>query len=331
LAKKVAVTGASGHIGANLVRELLGRGYEVVALVRNSHLALDGLDIEQVHGDILDVRSLSRAFRGVEQVYHLAALISIQPGNRENLERVNVEGTRNVIKACREAGVGTLVHFSSIHALDQEPLDQPVTEDNPLADDRDAHVADYDQSKARADRLVRDIDCATLATRIIYPTAVFGPNDFKLSLFGQVIGKLARGELPALVAGGFDWVDARDVAWGAAEAAEKGADGDRFMLSGHYLGMPEVAAVIAELSGVRAPKFACPLWLAGLFAPLMTGWAMVSGETPLYTRDSLAALKANKVMSHAKASRELAYSPRPFRESMADTLSFYYHQKQYDK
>lgn len=329
--KRVAVTGASGHIGANLVRELLGRGYEVVALVRNSHLALDGLDIERVNGDILDVQSLRRAFRGIGQVYHLAALISIQPGKRDKLESVNVEGTRNVIQACREEGVATLVHFSSIHALEQEPLDQPVNEDNPLAGERSVHVADYDRSKARADGLVRETDVASLSTRIIYPTAVFGPNDFKLSLFGQVIMKLAHGKLPALVAGGFNWVDARDVAWGAVEAAEKGADGERFMLSGHYLSMPEVAEVVAGLSGVRAPRFTCPAWLAGLAAPLMTGWARLTGETPLYTRDSLAALKANKVMSHARASRAFGYKPRPFRETMADTLTFYSNQKQYDR
>jgi len=327
---KIAVTGASGHIGANLVRELLGRGHAVVALVRQSHLALEGLDVERVDGDILDVASLRRAFRGVEQVYHLAAWISIQPGDKAKLERVNVEGTRNVLKACREEGVATLVHFSSIHALDQQPLDRPVTEDNPLADGR-FRVADYDLSKARADRLVRDNDSASLATRIIYPTAVFGPNDYKMSLFGQVITKLAHGKLPALVAGGFDWVDARDVARGAVEAAEKGARGDRFMLSGHYLAMPEVAAVVAELTGVRAPRFTCPAWLAGLAAPAMAGWARMTGDTPLYTRDSLAALKANKVMSHAKASRVLGYQPRPFRESMVDTLAFYLNQKQYDR
>ena len=331
MGKKVAVTGASGHIGANLVRELLGRGYDVVALVRQSSLALDGLGVTRVDGDILDVQSLRRAFRGVEQVYHLAALISIQPGNKERLEQTNVGGTRNVLQACGEEGVATLVHFSSIHALAQEPLDQPVTEDNPLADETNARVADYDRSKAHADRLVRQNDWASLSTRIIYPTAVFGPNDFKLSLFGQVVTRLAHGRLPALVAGGFDWVDARDVAWGAVEAAQKGAGGDRFMLSGHYADMPQVAACIAELTGTPAPRLTTPAWLAGMFAPLMTGWARLTGETPLYTRDSLAALKANKVMSHAKAGRALAYQPRPFRETMADALSFYLHQKQYDK
>jgi len=328
---KVAVTGASGHIGANLVRELLGRGYEVVALVRQSSLALEGLDVTRADGDILDQQSLCTAFRGVSEVYHLAAHISIQPGEQEKLQRVNVEGTRNVIEACRTEGVSTLVHFSSIHALELEPLDQPVTEENPLIGDGTSHVADYDMSKARAERLVRQNDGRTLTTRIIYPTAVLGPNDFKLSLFGQVITKLAHGKLPALVSGGFNWVDARDVAWGAVEAAEKGTDGDRFMLSGHYVSMPEVAAVIAELSGIQAPKLTCPVWLAGLFAPLMTGWARLTGETPLYTRDSLAALRANKVMSHAKASREFNYQPRPFRESVADALNFYFINKQYDR
>jgi dihydroflavonol-4-reductase len=328
---KVAVTGASGHIGANLVRELLGRGYEVVALVRQSSVALEGLDVTRVAGDILDRQSLCRAFRGASQVYHLAAHISIQSGEREKLERVNVEGTRNVIEACRLGAVATLVHFSSIHALELEPLNRPVTEDNPLAGGSKGHVADYDLSKAGAEKLVRENACATLATRIIYPTAVLGPNDFKLSLFGEVITRLAQGKLPALVAGGFDWVDARDVAWGAVEAAEKGADGARYLLSGHYLSMPEVAAVVAELSGTPAPKLTCPAWLAGLFAPLMGGWARLTGETPLYTRDSLATLKANKVMSHAKAGRELNYRPRPFRESVADALQFYSSIKQYDR
>lgn len=329
--KKVAVTGASGHIGANLVRELLGRGYQVVTLVRQSSRALEGLDVTRVDGDILDAQSLRRAFSGAEQVYHLAAYISIQTGEAEKLEMINVEGTRNVLEACQSEGVSSLVHFSSIHALELEPLDQPVTEENPLVAEGSGRVADYDLSKARADRQVRQNDCQTLATRIIYPTAVLGPNDFKLSLFGQVITKLAHGKLPALVSGGFDWVDARDVAWGAIEAAEQGGDGDRYLLSGHYVSMPEVAAVIAELTGVPAPKLTCPAWLAGLFAPLMSGWARLSGETPLYTRDSLATLSANEVMSHARASREFNYQPRPFRESMADALQFYSINKQYDK
>jgi dihydroflavonol-4-reductase len=321
--KKVAVTGASGHIGANLVRELLDRGYEVVVLVRKTSRALDGLDVKKVQGDLLDPESLRRAFKDVEQVYHSAAYISIRGSDRDILDSVNVEGTRNVIKACHCEGVSTLVFFSTIHALDQQPLGQPVSEENRLIGIRDGHGSDYDYSKAQAEELVRECSNGSLNTRIVYPTAVMGPNDFNLSLFGQAIVKMAQGRLPALVSGGFDWVDARDVAWGAIEAAEKGGDMDRYILSGNYLSMPEVAAMIAALTGVAAPRFTSPLWLARLFAPLMEAWADFRGEQPLYTKMSLSTLAANRTISHARASLKLGYQPRSFRSSMQDALLAY--------
>lgn len=326
--KKVAVTGASGHIGANLVRELIGRGYKVVVLVRKSSSALDGLDVHRVKGDLSDRQSLRAAFKGVDQVYHLAAFISLESGNRERLASINIEGTRNVLDACQSEGVSTLVHFSSIHALDPEPFDQAMTEDNPLLGPESRHWGDYDLSKAQSERLVRQNDCTSLGTRIIYPTAVFGPNDFNLSLFGQAIVKMATGRLPAMVAGGFDWVDARDVACGAIEAAEKAGDGDRFILSGHYLDVSGVAQVISELTAVPAPRFICPVWLARVFAPVMGVWARLQGESPIYTRESLLTLSSNKVMSHEKAVEKLGYRPRPFRQSMQDALRFYSEQNQ---
>lgn len=320
--KKAAVTGASGHIGANLVRELIGRGYEVVVLIRHTSLALEGLDVVKVQGDILDQQSLCKAFRGVDQVYHLAAHVSIQSGEREKLESINVEGTRNVIEACLSEAVPTLVYFSSIHALNMTPLDQAVTEENPLLVDRKRY-GDYEYSKARAENLVRENLNGSLSTRIIYPTAVLGPNDFNLSLFGQAILKMAYGRLPALVPGGFDWVDVRDVAWGAVEAVERGMDGDRYILSGNYLSVSQVAAVVAELTGTSAPRITIPAWLAGMSAPLMGVWARLRGEAPVYTRYSLSALTSNRQISHSRATRRLAYQPRSFQSSMKDALQFY--------
>lgn len=328
--KRVAVTGASGHIGANLIRELLGRAYQVVVLVRHSSDAFEGLDVVKINGDILNAESLRLAFTGVDQVYHLAAHISIESGDKKKLQQVNVEGTRHVLEACQSQGVATLIHFSSVHALNPEPLDQAVTEDNAPLGEQVTGGGDYDYSKAAAERLIKQNQCKTLGTRIIYPTGVFGPHDFKRSLFGQALIKMAQGSLPALVSGGFDWVDARDVAWGAVEAAEKGKDGDRFLLSGHYLSMSEVAAVVAELTGVAAPLLTCPTWLASIFAPLMGAWSKLMGQSPLYTRDSLAALSTNKVMSHQYAATQLGYAPRPFRHSMVDTMAFYKDIKQLD-
>jgi len=320
--KKVAVTGASGHIGANLVRELIGRGYEVVVLIRQTSLALEGLDVVKVQGDISDKQSLCRAFRDVDQVYHLAAYISIQSGEKEKLDSINVEGTRNVLEACQSEAVSTLIYFSSIHALDLRPLDQAVTEKNPLLGSRDSG-GDYEYSKARAESLIRENINGALSTRIIYPTAVLGPNDFNLSLFGQAILKMAHGRLPALVPGGFDWVDVRDVAWGAVEAAEKGENGDRYILSGNYLGVTQVVAVVAELTGTPAPRFTIPTWMASMSAPLMGIWARLRGEPPVYTRYSLSALATNKQISHSRASRCFTYQPRSFHSSMQDALHFY--------
>ena len=324
--KKVAVTGASGHIGANLVRALIGKGYEVVALVRQTSLALDGLDVTRVQGDLLDQQSLCRAFKGIDQVYHLAAHISIQASDREKLQSINVEGTRNVLNACRMMSVSTLVYFSTIHALVQHPMDKAVTEENPLISRPQSHGSAYDYSKAQAEILVRENSCGSLGTRIIYPTGVIGPNDFHQSLIGQALIKMAQGNLPALVAGGFNWVDARDVALGAIEAAEQGADGDRYILSGHYRSMSEVAAVIAEQTGVAAPRFTSPAWLARLSAPALGGWARLRGEQPLYTEASLSALSANTNISHARATKKLAYQPRSFEHSIRDALQFYSNQ-----
>ena len=321
--KRVAVTGASGHIGANLVMELISRGYQVVALIRQTSLALEGLDVSRVKADISDLQSLCRAFKGVDQVYHLAAFISMQSSDGAKLNAINVEGTANVIEACQIEGVSTLVHFSTIHALEQEPMDEEVNEENPLIDCHTGRGGDYEKSKARAEVLIREISPGTLQTRIIYPTGVLGPNDFNLSLLGQAILKMAQGSLPALVKGGYDWVDARDVAWGSVEVVEKGRDGDRFILSGQYRSMSEVAAEIATQTGIAAPRICCPLWLAAWFAPMMGIWARWRGETPLYTRDSLAALSANKLVSHSLATAKLGYKPRSFEESIEATLQFY--------
>jgi dihydroflavonol-4-reductase len=316
--KRVVVTGASGHIGANLVRELLERDCRVAALIRKSSLGLEGLGVERVPGDVRDPESLRRAFRGADTVYHLAGRVSISRGGRDRLFEVNVEGTRNVLAACCAEGVATLVHFSSIHALDMRQLGQPVTETTRLLEDGEG--SDYDQSKARADALVRGSDCATLSTRIIYPTAVIGPHDYRRSLTGQAIERMANGHLPMLVAGGFDWVDARDVASGAIEAAEHGADGDRYILSGHYRSVAEMAQKIHEMGGARPPRVAITPGCAALFAPLMGAWARLRREEPLYTRHSLATLEDNPDVSHASASGKLGYRPRPFEQSLRDTL-----------
>lgn len=317
----VVVTGATGHIGANLVRALIQEGRPTRCLVHVSHASLQGLDVELVHGDICDVESLCKAFRGADVVYHLAAIISLSMSDWPRLEAVNVNGTRNVIEACLRTGVRRLVHFSSIHALVQEPFSSPVDETRPMS--HALSCPPYDRSKAAGEREVRQAIGKGLDAVIINPTGVIGPYDFQPSHLGEVIISMAQNKLPALVTGGFDWVDARDVVAAALRAEEQAPAGARYLLSGHWVSMCDIAAMVGEITGRTEKKFVCPLWLARLGAPVIQVASRLSGKRPLYTSVSLRALKSNRNISHEKATRELGYQPRPFRETLVDTLRWF--------
>jgi dihydroflavonol-4-reductase len=317
----VAVTGATGHVGANLVRTLIAKGIPTRCLVHLSHRAIDELDVEKVQGDLRDLDSLCRAFQGVDVVYHLAASISLSMDDWSRLEEINVNGTRNVVEACRRAGVRRLIHFSSIHALTQEPYNTPVDELRPLVDSRGCPP--YDRSKAAAEREVRRGIEKGLDAVIIYPTAVFGPYDYQPSFFGEALMSIAKRKLPALVTGGFDWVDVRDVVAGALLAEAKAPPGARYLISGHWVSMYDIAKIMAEITGLNTDKFVCPLWLANLGAPFIEGYGNLSHKRPLYTSVSLRALKSNRHISHERATRELGYQPRAFRETLADTLRWF--------
>jgi dihydroflavonol-4-reductase len=127
----IAVTGASGHVGSNLCRELIHQGHHVKVLVYHDTKGIEGLGLTLVEGDILDVGSVRELCRDVEIIFHLAARISIGGNKKELIYRTNVEGPENIIRCCREMGVRRLVHFSSIHAFNNSPVDQPLDESWP--------------------------------------------------------------------------------------------------------------------------------------------------------------------------------------------------------
>jgi dihydroflavonol-4-reductase len=318
----VVVTGASGHVGANLVRALLDQGRRVRALVHQDRRGLEGLDLEIARGDVRDLGSLERAFAGAEVVYHCAARISLQRRDAPQVEACNVGGPRNVVEACLRAGVRRLVHFSSVHAYQQQPLDELLDESRAQVDS--ARAAPYDRTKAAGEREVRQGIARGLDAIILNPTAVIGPHDYGPSHVGQVLLALAHRKLPALMAGGFDWVDVRDVVVGALRAEQRAETGARYLLSGHYVPVRELAATVTELTGVPAPRLVCPTWLAASAAPLAVTWGRLRGERPLFTPLSVLALQeGSRCVSHAHATQDLAYDPRPFRETIADTLDWF--------
>ena len=314
----VVITGATGHVGANLVRTLLAQGRPTRVLLHVNRQGIERPNIETIEGDICDLESLCSAFNGAEVVYHLAADISLFMNGWPLLEAVNVIGTRNVVEACLRCGVRRLVHFSSIHALAQEPMSIPVDESRPLVESQ--NYPPYDRSKAAGEREVCKGIERGLDAIIISPTAIFGPRDYRLSYFGEALLALAHGKLPALVTGGFDWVDVRDVVEGAMRAEERAPSGAKYILSGHWLSLREVALMVEDITGVRAPNFVCPMCIARIGAPLFSAFHRLTGRRPLYTSVSLRALRSNRNISHERATRELDYHPRPFRETLIDTL-----------
>jgi dihydroflavonol-4-reductase len=317
----IVVTGAAGHVGANLVPALLAQGRPVRVLAHKDRRAFQGLEVEVVPGDIRDLDSLLEAFKDAEVVYHLAAYITLSRDEWPLLEAVNVSGTRNVVEACQRCGVGRLVHFSTIHSIAQPTTDISVDESNSLVESR--RYPPYDRSKAAAESEVLKGIEQGLGAVIVSPTAIVGPNDYKPSHFGEALLRLANGRLPSLVSGGFDWVDVRDVVRGAMRAEEIAPAGAKYIFSGHWVSMAELARMVEQLTGVSAPGFVCPMWLARVGAPFVSSFDRLSGRRPLYTSVSLQALRDNRKISHQKATEELGYQPRPFEETLIDTLRWF--------
>ncbi len=315
------VTGAAGHVGGNLVRALLEKGRRVRCLVRDDTRALDGLDVEPVRGDVLELDSLEKAFAGADVVHHLAARISILGGERGRVWETNVGGVRRVVKACLACGVRRLVHYSSVHAFDQRPLDEPLDETREPADDRRFPV--YDRSKAAGVREVLAGVGRGLDAVVLHPSGVIGPCDFKPSRMGRFLLELSRGRICAGIAGGFDWVDARDVAAGALAAEERGRTGERYILSGRYETIRGLMELWGKVSGARVPGWTSPMGPARLGAPFVGLYARVFHQEPLFTSEALHALRGNPAYVREKAGRELGYSPRPLEDTLADTYAWF--------
>lgn len=315
------VTGAGGFLGNNLVRALLAQGRRVRCVVRTDRAALEGLDVEIVQGDTTDPASLGPAFEGAETVFHLAALVQVGAVQPERMVAVNVDGPRNVVAACLDAGARRLVHCSSCHALYEHPLYAPIDETRALALSDDC--LSYSRSKAEGELCVLEGVAKGLDAVIVNPTAVIGPYDHKPSHLGELLIMLHRRAMPTLVDASFDFVDVRDVVAGLLAAERDGRSGERYLLSGHPASVRELATLAERATGIRAPALTAPMWLARLGAPFVSGWARMRGERPLYSPQALSVLRGNSDFDHGKATRELGYHPRPLEETVKAFYDWY--------
>jgi dihydroflavonol-4-reductase len=324
----ILVTGAAGHIGNVLVRQLVARGEQVRALILPGEdtSALDGLPVESIPANILDSSALRQAFRGVRQVFHLASLVSLLAEHAPILKRVNVQGTQNVIQCCLDEGVQRLVYTSSIHALERPPLGETI--DERLAFDCVNPAGPYDRTKAQASVLVQKAVCEGLSAVILCPTGVIGPYDYRRSEMGAMILDWMGQSINFLVAGHFDFVDVRDVANAHITAAETGRSGETYILGGQRIAVPQMRSIVQKLSG--ASGLGCEL--PGKFA-MACAWAAeryyrATHTRPRFTRYSLETLLSNSNINSAKAMRELNFHPISLSQSLQDTITWWMENRQ---
>ncbi|HVP20749.1 MAG TPA: SDR family oxidoreductase [Anaerolineaceae bacterium] len=319
----VLVTGATGHVGNTLVRELLAQQYHVRALVLPAEdtAALRDLPVELVTGDVLEPASLDAAFSKVEIVYHLAGIISIMPGSHALMRKVNVEGTRNVLAAARRSGVRRLVYTSSIHALQRPPLGVVIDESLPF--DPDNPAGEYDRTKAEATLVVLDAVRDGLDAVIVCPTGIIGPHDYRGSELGTVVKGWMHQRLAFLTDGNFNWVDVRDIALGHILACERGRTGETYILGGERVSLARLWVMVREAAGIFSQTIIVPFRLAAAAAQAAALWYALTRTRGRFTPYSLETVNSNSAISIAKACRELGYSPRPIADTIRDTVNWW--------
>ena len=319
------VTGGTGFVGANVVRELLrdGRGVRVLARPGGDRRALAGLDVEIVEGDLLDVASLRRAVQGAGTVFHVAADYRLWARDPGALYRANVDGTRALLQTCADAGVARVVHTSSVGALGIPADGMPGTEDTPVT--LENMVGPYKRSKFLGEQIALGFARAGLPVVIVNPSAPIGPWDVKPTPTGQLIVDALQGRLFATVDTGLNLVHVRDVARGHLLAETRGRVGERYIL-GHADGNLSLAAIgrlIAEISGCRAPRVRVPYAVAWCAAACSEGFARLTGGVPKVPLDAVRMARKRMYFSPAKAIRDLDLPQTDVRDAVREAVEWF--------
>ncbi|GFO72982.1 dihydroflavonol-4-reductase [Bathymodiolus japonicus methanotrophic gill symbiont] len=318
------VTGASGHLGANLVRTLLDRGEQVRVLIRkgSNNTALDGLNVEYAYGDLRDEPSIINAVKNCDYVYHLAAFVSIRDGERDELYDVNVLGTRYLMQACRHADVKRVVHCSSFGAVGNNP---DGASNEKWAVSPYEMTTDYEISKTFAELEVYKEVVRGLQAVIVNPSGIVGPWDFKPSLLGKTIIEFAQGKMRASVPGGFDFTPVQDVVQGHLLAMEKGIIGERYLLTGEQHSLSETLGWLEEFTGVKKPKLVIPTFIMQKIA-VVKDWIERKFFPHVYPRfnyHSIRLLNCGKYGTHTRAINELGLQPTPVKEAYRDSVLWF--------
>lgn len=324
MAGRVLVTGATGFVGSAVARAFAHAGYRVRALVRAGSPPgnLAGVEAEVALGDLTQPATLGPALADCDGLVHVAADYRLFVPRPQAMYAVNVEGTRELMRAALRAGVRRIVYTSSVAVLGRRADGAPADEET--AAELPEMIGHYKRSKFLAEaEVARLVDQAGLPAVIVNPSTPVGPRDSRPTPTGRMVLECARGRMPAYVDTGLNVVHVDDVAEGHRLAYERGQAGRRYVLGGDNLALAEIFALIARLMGRRPPRIRLAPQVLVPLAWAAEAWARLAGVRPLVTRDELAMARHRMYFTSARAERELGYAHRPAESAVADALEWF--------
>lgn len=317
---KILVTGATGFLGHHLVKKLINEGHDIRILKEKdaSMELLKGLKTEVFEGDIRDSEAVKKAVSGCEIVFHLAGIISYW-GKQDPLQfEINVNGTKNVVKACLEEKVQRLIHTSSTVAVSFNPegLATEKTEFNLGS----LGIA-YCDTKYLAEKEVQKGVKEGLDAVIVCPGSMYGSGDIRRikedPVFPEGISSMFYVE------GGLGVVDVEDVVEGEILAWKKGKRGERYILVAENLSFYEIRKIISEILGKQPPKIKLPSLIFLAFGYILNWSSYLTGERPKFTPENARLNNIHLYFSNEKAKKELGLEFRPFKESVKKMVEWY--------
>jgi dihydroflavonol-4-reductase len=319
----VLVTGATGFVGSNVVRELLkdGATVRVLARARSDRRALANLPVEVVEGDLCVPASLRQVVAGVTTIFHVAADYRLWVRDPQELYRANVQGTRAILETAAQAGVRRIVYTSTVGALGIPTDGTPGTEDTPVS--LGDMVGPYKASKFLAEQAALEFARAGLPIVVVNPSAPVGPWDVKPTPTGQMIVDFLEGRMFASLDTGLNLVHVRDVARGHLLAAERGRLGEKYILGHTNVSLIAIFRLLGELTGLRPPRFRIPYAVAWLAAAGMEGAARLSRRPPRVSLTAVRMARKRMYFSPAKAVRELGLPQTDVREALRDAVEWF--------
>lgn len=323
--KKIFITGASGLLGSYLIKDLLNKGdVELFSLYRNVKSDLlssaEIARVQWIQGDILDVDALLQGMEGCHQVYHCAGLVSFNPSRANDLMKINVEGTGNMVNAALEKKIEKFVHVSSVAAIGRKRNNQTVVES--LKWDDAANPSVYGKSKYLGEMEVWRAIGEGLKAVIVNPVIILGKGDWKLGSCATF--KKAYDEFPWYTEGISGFVDAGDVSKAMLLLMESDVEAERFIISGENLTYREIFNRMADGFGKKRPSRLVTPFLASLVWRLIRFKSMFTGEEPLLTKETADTAQQKVYFSSEKLLNALpGFQFTPLADKIAEACEYY--------